>query len=331
LKKAYFILDDSSFKKIYGSSELERISELVDIEAKPLVPINGKVENIPEDCEIILSGWGGPLLDRQFLESMPLLEAVFYGAGSIKGIVTGNFWEKDIVITSSWHANAVPVAEFTLAQVILCLKNSYYLERLYKQKKNKLLKSDKKAIGAYKSSVGIVSLGVIGRKVCSMLSNLDVEILAYDPYVSEEEANESGVILVGLDELFSRCNVVSLHAPWLPDTEGMIRGKHFKSMMQGASFINTARGAIVNQEEMIDVLRDRCDITAVLDVTYPEPPEIDSPLYNMDNVILTPHIAGSMDNECSRMGKYAVDELERYLKGEELKYRITEEMEKHMA
>lgn len=344
-KRALFILNKESSGKIYGPEEIVRVDRYVDVISPSLsfdqVKNNPKILN---QCNIVLSGWGGPCIDKWFLEKTPNLEAVFYGAGSLRGIVTPEFWESGIPITSSWAANAVPVAEYTLAQIILCLKNTYNLHNIFTKEYPELLvstesKTDiyhdfykkRRAFGAYKTVVGIISLGMIGRLVCKLLKNIDVEIVAYDPYVSREYAKELGIKLVSLDELFTISNVVSLHAPWLPETENMICGKHFELMMFGASFINTARGAIVHEKEMTAVLKSRKDITAVLDVTHPEPPKTDSALFNMDNVFLTPHIAGSMDDECRRMGAYAVDEMVRYLENRKLKYQISEKQFETMA
>jgi len=165
----------------------------------------------------------------------------------------------------------------------------------------------------------------VGRRVCELLSAYDLKLLAYDPFVAPTEAAKLNVELCSLEEVFGRADVVSLHAPWLTETEGMITGAHFATMKPGASFINTSRGAIVREGEMIEVLRARPDLFAVLDVTYPEPPVPDSPLYTLPNVILTPHIAGSMDGECRRMGRYMVEELRRYVKGEPLRWSISRE------
>lgn len=111
----------------------------------------------------------------------------------------------------------------------------------------------------------------------------------------------------------------------------MITGEHFKLMKSYSSFINTARGAIIREEEMIEVLKERGDITAVLDVTFPEPPVKESPLYSLPNVILTPHLAGSVGQECGRMGSYMLEEFKRYLSGEELKWQVTREQFEIMA
>jgi phosphoglycerate dehydrogenase-like enzyme len=129
-----------------------------------------------------------------------------------------------------------------------------------------------------------------------------------------------------MEELFVRSDVVSLHTPLLIETHGIITGDHFKSMKRGATFINTARGQIVREREMIDVLSDRPDLWAVLDVTNDEPPRPQSELYDLPNVVLTPHMAGSVGKECRRMGQYMVDELKRYLAGEPLKWVVTPEL-----
>ena len=134
-----------------------------------------------------------------------------------------------------------------------------------------------------------------------------------------------------LPEIFKESDVVSCHTPWLKETEKMLRREYFESMKPGATFINTARGAVVDEAGMIEVLKKRPDLYAVLDVTYPEPPVPESPLYDLPNVILTPHIAGSMGNECRRMGNLVVDELQRYIAGEKLRYEISQAMAEKMA
>ncbi len=137
--------------------------------------------------------------------------------------------------------------------------------------------------------------------------------------------------MVSLDELFRRAEVVSMHTPWLKETEGLITGAHIASMKPYSTFINTSRGAVVCETEMLDVLKDRPDLVAVIDVTYPEPPAPDSPLYTLPNVILTPHIAGAIHDECRRMGQMMIAELERFLAGQPLKWAVTREQVAIMA
>jgi phosphoglycerate dehydrogenase-like enzyme len=241
--------------------------------------------------------------------------------------MTDAAWDRGILVTSAYAANAIPTAEYALSQILFSLKRGWYhaleIERTGRYPKRA------KVPGAYRSTVGLVSLGMIGSHVARLLQSFDVQVVAYTS--SEEKAQRLGAERCALEALFERSDVVSLHTPWLPETEGMITGAHLGSMKQNATFINTARGAVVREEEMIEVLSRRPDLYAVLDVTYPEPPEPGSPLYTLPNVVLTPHIAGSMDRECERMGRYMVDELVRYLAGEPLQWTISREEAAHLA
>ena len=326
--KGLYIL--GTFELIYGPAEQADIASQVDIYA-PQQTAASAAENpwLLAEAEVIFSGWGGPKIDADFLAAAPKLRMVFYGSGSIKATVTDAFWDRGVRITSAYAGNGVPVAEYTLSQILFGLKRGWYFALAMKRDKKH---PPRPAVpGAYGSTVGILSLGVIGRTVCRMLQPFDVKVIAYDPYASRQDAQDLGVELCSLEEVFRRSDVVSCHTPRLRETEGMIQGRHFASMKADASFINTARGAVVREEEMIEVLQSRPDIYAVLDVTFPEPPEPDSPLYTLPNVVLTPHIAGSMGNECRRMGRYMVEELQRYVRGEPLEWEITRDTAAIMA
>lgn len=330
MKKGIYALDTDAFRNIYGEAERENIGRLVDVYAPQQTRATiVKSPIILHDAEIIFSGWGAPLMDENFLANVPNLKAVFYGAGSLRGVVTDAFWERGILITSAFEANAVPVSEYTLSQILFCLKCGWQFVQAVKREGKYAVKIA--VPGAYGSVVGIISLGAIGRRVCQMLKMFDLKVLAYDPCVAPEIAAELNIELCSLEEIFRRSDVVSLHTPWLPATERMITGAHFALLKPNAAFINTARGAVVREDEMVEILKQRQDIQAVLDVTYPEPPRPGSPLYTLPNVILTPHIAGSMGNECRRMGRYMVDELRRYLNGAPLRWRISREQTKVMA
>ncbi|MGC9521957.1 MAG: hydroxyacid dehydrogenase [Anaerolineae bacterium] len=328
--KALYLLDTEAYDRIYGEPERRAIAELVTLVAPPQTAES--VREHPEvlaEVEAIFSGWGMLPLDEALLAAAPQLKIVFYGAGSIRGFATDVAWDRGIVITSAWAANAVPVSEYALAQILFSLKLGWHHVMTIKDEARWVHLEP--IPGAFDSTVGLISLGMIGRMVAERLKTFDVRVLAYDPFVSEVEAARLGVTLVDLDELFERSDVVSLHAPKLPETLGMITGAHFASMMSHATFINTARGAIVREDEMIAVLRARPDLFAVLDVTDPEPPVPESPLYSLPNVILTPHIAGSMGSECRRMGQTMVEECRRYLAGEPLKWAITRERAARLA
>jgi phosphoglycerate dehydrogenase-like enzyme len=328
--KALYLLDSGAFEKIYGEEERAAVAGLADLYA-PLQTGNSVAKNpgVLAEAEVVLSGWGAPAMDGGFLAAAPNLRVVFYGAGSIRRVATPAFWERGLRITSAYAANAVPVSEYALAAILFSLKRGWHFA--FSAQREKALPRQGQVPGAYGSTVGLVSLGMVGRLVRERLRPFDLRVVAYDPFVTPEEAHVLRVDLMSLEDLFASSDVVSLHVPLLPETEGMILGSHLASMKRNATLINTSRGAVVREAEMVEVLGERPDLWAVLDVTPPEPPEPDSRLYDLSNVVLTPHIAGSLGNECRRMGRLVVDELRRYVAGEPLKHEITRERAALMA
>ena len=328
--RGLYVLGPEAFDRIYGEPERADIAALAEIEEAPQTAASvAKNLNVLDGVEIILSGWGAPLIDEAFLEAAGELRAVFYGAGSVRPFVTDALWKRGVQVVSTYAANAVPVSEYALAAILFSLKRGWHFAAAVRVERSFPPVSG--IPGGYGSTVGIVSLGATGRMLRERLRPFDMRVVAHDPYVTEEEAAGLGVELLTLDRLFREADVVSLHTPWLPETEGLIQGSHLASMKRGATFVNTSRGAVVREAEMISVLMDRPDLTAVLDVTYPEPPEPDSPLYDLPNVVLTPHIAGSQGGECRRMGRLIVEELRRYVAGEPLEHEITRERAAVMA
>lgn len=323
--KAIYLLPRHNLDLIYGPDEQRDIAARVELAAPPLdaTSYNTWRGNL-DDVEAIFSGWGMARMDEAFFSVFPNLRVLFYGAGAVSGFITEAVWARGVQITNARVANGVAVAEYTVAQIVLCLKQAWRHAARVKHLRH-FASARLPVAGTYGSIVGIVSLGAIGRMVAERLRAFDVAVIAYDPLVSPKDARALNVELVTLDALFSRADVITCHTPWLPETEGMLHGDLFRRMKPGASFINTARGAVVNAADLITVLREREDLFAVLDVTHPEPPAADSPLYDLPNVVLTPHIAGSMNNECRRMGRAMVEELERWLRGEPLRYRIGRE------
>jgi len=332
--KAVFILDELAFNMCFGADERHAISKAVQLVA-PALNASSMLESLEllRDVEIIISGWGAPVVDVAFLEVVPKLKAVFYAGGSVAGWVTQAVWDRGIVVSSAYAANAIPVAEYTLSVILFSLKHGWRL--INETRLQRRFAERNAAPGAYGSTVGLISMGATGRATLKLLKPFDLHVLVYDPYLSSAEAAEMGVEQVSLDEIFRRCDVVSLHTPLLTETEGMITGEHFSAMKHGATFINTARGAIVRHHEMAHVAMRRKDLQFVLDVTEPEPgvhetPD-DSSLYEVQNVIITPHIAGSVGKECRRMGRFMIDELDRYLAGKPLYWQITPELARYTS
>lgn len=323
LRGAYVVRSDV-FEDVYPDSVRAGFGEYLTIDERPLQSneILSRPE-ILEDVNVLVGSWGIPNLSESLLSAMPNLRLVLYGAGSIRSVTSDAFWNRGIPISSAWEANGIPVSEFTLGAILLSLKHVWRASREVKEARS--FGVSRHSPGNFGSTVGLLSLGVIGRLTLERLRGFDVKILACDPLVSPEEVRSLGAIPVGLDQLFEESDVVSVHTPWLPETEQMLRGHHFERMKQGATLINTARGAIIHEPELIEVLLRRPDLQALLDVTYPEPPVPGSELYDLPNVVLTPHIAGAIDRECGRLGQLMLEELQRFLRHEPLRYVISRE------
>ena len=281
---------------------------------------------------VIFSSWGMPALTEKQIEAhFPNLEAVYYAAGTVQYFARP-FLKRGVRVFSAWAANGVPVVEFTVAQIVLAGKGYFQSLRRYRER-------DRKAAFAYTMSlpcnynirVGILGAGVIGREVMARLQAYQYEVLAYDPYVSDEVLSSLGAKRASLEEIFSTCQIISNHVANLPATVGMIDGKLLHSMLPNAAFINTGRGAQVVESELIAALKACPDRTALLDVTWPEPPEEGSEFYTLPNVFLTPHIAGSQNNEWARMALYMVEEFERTEDHLPVRYEVTEKMLETMA
>lgn len=318
--RGLYSLDTEIFDLVYGPEQRERIARHVTMIAPPLTgEALMRNRELLNEVEVIFSGWGGPCFDERFFDLAPNMRAAFHAGGAPR--LPANAARRGVQVTSAHVANSIPVAEYTLATILFSLKHGWHL--VHQTRTQQTFPDRNGAPGCYRKTIGIIGLGMIARLLLPLLEPFDLRVLAYDPFLAPAEAADLRVERVPLDELFACSDVISLHAPHQPETEGMITGRHLASMRHGATFINTARGALVCESELIDVARTRPDLQFVLDVTYPEPPIPGSPLYTLPNVVLTPHLAGSAGGECRRMGRYMVDELERYVAGQPLQWAVT--------
>ncbi len=277
------------------------------------------------EAEILVTGWGAPFIDAAVLARAPRLRLIVHAAGTIKGLIDKSVFDAGIKVSHAAEANAVPVAEFTLAAIIFAGKQVFRFRDIYAadrgRERTQFLQGE--AIGNHRRTVGIVGASRIGRRVIELLRLLDYRLLLYDPLVNDSEAMALDVEKVDLDTLMVRCDIVSLHAPLLPETRHMIDTHKLALMKDGATLINTARGALVDEAALIEKLQSGA-INAVIDVTQPEIPHENSPLYDLPNVFLTPHIAGAIGLERTRLGEMAVDEVARFLEGRPLLFEVHE-------
>ena len=296
-----------------------RHADLLDLDPTTLRPLDEA--HSARDASILITGWGTARLDRDALDTLPGLRLVVHAAGTVRELVTDALWERGIQVSTAADANAVSVADFTVAQIQLSLKNAWRLAASSREAGAAAHRSGVRGIDG--AVIGLVGLGRIGSLVAGRLSDLDVRVLAYDPHVPASARTTAD--LVDLDTLFALSDVVSLHAPLTASTTGMITRDLLLRMPQGATLINTARGALVDNDLLADVLAHRSDLFALLDVTDPEPLPDRHPLLTLPNTFVTPHIAGSLGTEEARLGALAAEEIERFVTGEPLLHTVEEE------
>ncbi|MFB9725631.1 hydroxyacid dehydrogenase [Haloechinothrix salitolerans] len=268
------------------------------------------------DAELLITGWGCPPLDVTVLADAPRLRAVVHTAGSVRAHITEACWERGIEVSSAAVANSVPVAEYTVAMILLSGKR--VLERAREYRANRVRDgwlAVPRHVGNFHRTVGILSASMIGRQVIELLQPYDLRVLVHDPYVSATEMARLGAEKVSLADLFSFSDVVSIHTPLLPETRGLVGRELIGLMRSDAVLMNTARGAVLDQDALADATSSG-RIRAILDVTDPEVLPPDHPLWDDDNVMITPHLAGSQGNEWGRLAELAVAEVARWVSGD---------------
>lgn len=310
------VLPPGARGQLFGPEEWESLTRTGEVVAD--CPDAGALLGHPgaAGAEVLVTSWGAPRLTAGVLARLPALHTVLYGAGSIRDLVTDACWERGLTVVSAADANNGPVAEYVYAQTVLALKDVHRRSRRIASERALPPLDD--VPGIHGQSVGLVSFGSVARKVAAHLGRLGTRVLAWDPFLDEAVFRAAGAERVAeLPDLVARSSVLSVHTPLVPGrTEGLITGGLLRLLPRGATLINTARGAVVDEEAMIRTLTERPDLQAVLDVTAEEPPAPGSALYTLENVLLTGHVAGTVGSERRALGALLVEELARVAAGE---------------
>lgn len=334
MKSIFLCNDPGRLRQVYADDLRERLkTEAGLISDRCFTAID--IQNSPEDFRdvtAVFSTWGMPSFTvDQLGEAFPALRAVFYAAGSVQHFARP-FLARGVKVFSAWAANAVPVAEFTVAQIVLA--NKGYFGALKPMREGDRAAANRvmmQSPGNYGAAVGIIGAGMIGSLVLSMLKAYHLTTLVFDPFLSDEKAAGLGARKVDLPELFASCHVISNHLANNAQTVGMLNTGCFSRMGENAIFINTGRGAQVVEDDLIAALREKPGRMALLDVTYPEPPTKESPLLTLPNALLSPHMAGSQSDEFHRMSEYMAEEYRLLAAGLPTRYEVTPAMLATMA
>lgn len=330
--KAIFLGEDPhTIEMVFTPACMERVNALLDV-VPGRVSTNNFESLLDElyDVEVIIGTWGLTPLTETQIAKLPHLKTALYAAGSVRSFAEP-FIHSGVHVISAWAANAVPVAEYTLSQILLSCKGYFANTRKSRDPAFTALRGEApKGRGNYGARVALLGFGMIGKKTAEFLRPFNHDLVVFDPFSSEELIASYGARKVTLEEAFDSY-VVSNHIANIPETVGMLDYALFERLPRDATFINTGRGAQVVEPDLIRLLTEREDVTALLDVTWPEPPKPDSPFYTLPNCQLTTHIAGSLNDELARMVDTALDEFERMRDGKSPRYSVTLEMLKTMA
>ncbi|MFI9804461.1 hydroxyacid dehydrogenase [Streptomyces sp. NPDC052301] len=316
LPRAVFVMDPVHLPRLFPPPLMARLRQTAEIDPALVVRdlTDPAVAGSLAGAEVLVTSWGCPRLDADALVAAPRLRAVLHAAGSVRSLIGDALWERGITVSSAATANATPVAEYTLAMILLAGKDVFAQRERFRGTCALPSPDETPAVGNVGRRVGIVGASRVGRRLLELLRPHDLEVLLCDPYVHASEAAALGAELLPLDELLARSDIVSLHAPHLPETHRMLDRERLALIRDGGTLINTSRGALIDQGALTEELVSG-RLQAVLDVTEPEPLPAGSPLYRLPNVFLTPHLAGSLGNELERLGRVVVEELERLAAG----------------
>ncbi len=331
IKIALFGENESKFSLVYTPSVLKKLCEYGEVSEridKSNIEIH---KEFLKDCEVAFATWGMPQFTKEEIKKyMPCLNVVFYSAGTVQYFAKP-FLDCGIRVFSASSANGIPVAEYTVSQIVLALKGYFQGAKRYKSCLPYSCMHTQNCVGGYGAKVGLIGLGVIGSVVAEKLKEFDVSVLGYDPFIKEERANELGVILCDIETIFKECDVISNHLANKKELKNILNGKLFKLMKPHSTFINTGRGDQVDEFALAKNLLLHPSITAVLDVLKNEKTPFFSPLFWCYNAIITPHIAGSLGNETERMADYMLEQFDNYTNGKPTKYEVTEDILATMA
>ena len=250
-----------------------------------------------------------------------------YTAGSVKLYVTDELWERNIAVTSGADANAEPVAEYTLAMILLANKGVFPAIDRESQRSAWTPPHTAAAHGNWNKTIGLVAASLTGKRVARLLGAFPhLEVQIYDPFVDADTIEALGATKQqNLIELCAQADVLSIHAPALPETHNLIGRAELAALRDGATIINTSRGHCLDLDALTAELESQ-RLFAVIDVTDPvEPLPPSHPLRTLPNAVLTPHVAGSQGTELARMSEWVIDEIERYAAGRAPRNPITRE------
>ncbi|MBD2845995.1 hydroxyacid dehydrogenase [Paenibacillus sp. IB182496] len=282
-----------------------------ELSAEELVPF-------AEDAAYLFTSWGSPRLSESFFKHAAELRAVAHAAGSVKFFLPASVFEAGVRVFSANPRLSLPVSEYCMAVIFAWLRHiPTYNAALHAGGYRVPGLKGRELTG---SRVGLISAGATARGLIRMLQPYEVEIRVYDPFLSEAQARQLGVIPSTLEEAMG-CTIVSNHAPNLPETAGLIGAEQLARIPDEGIFINSGRAAQVDTAALVAELKSG-RIYAACDVFDEEPLPVDSPLRGLANVILTPHVGAATQQADLALLPAVAEDVVRMMRGEPTRFEI---------
>jgi phosphoglycerate dehydrogenase-like enzyme len=279
-----------------------------------------QLSELIDEAEIILTSWGSPIITSEMLKRADKLRFIGHAAGTVKNRIPKEAFGKNIRIFSAAPRIAQSVGEYCMAVLFSTLRYiNDFNQDMHSGKWNAVNAKGHELTG---NTIGIVAASSTAKAFISYLKPFNVELYIYDPYITEEEAENLGGTKATLSKVM-QCPIISVHAPSIPETNNLISRELIKSIPDGAVLINSSRASVLDNDTLIEELR-KGRFTAALDVFSKEPLEENSELRNMKNVLLTPHIAGTTVEGHKSLMEAVVNDIIRTMKGEPTQFEVYE-------
>tara|TARA_B100000029_G_C17607252_1_gene967836 strand:- start:5312 stop:6337 length:1026 start_codon:yes stop_codon:yes gene_type:complete len=320
--RIWYLPSPSHTEKIFSKETYKAFRDNFDVEVNNLETAStpSEVEENISRFDGLVTGWGVAPFTKTALERADKLKIIVHSAGSVKYLFNSEMITKQIVpkrirIFSANHSIALNVAEHTVGSLIMMSRRWFHHALNIRNRKmwqdSELTKTCQHLRG---SVVGIVSASAVGKEVIRLLKSFNVQILIYDPYLDEQEASKLNVERVDLKRLFKNSDMVTIHAPSTPETEGLIGSEQLRLLKDDAVLINTSRGSVLDSDALYEVAK-LGRIQVHLDVTYPEPLPEDHVLRSLPNVVITPHISARGKYGMHKIGETSLTALIKFFEG----------------
>lgn len=318
MKVLVAIPDAELRSQIFRSADIERLSAEIDVDWPKAADSldSSAIQARIADYDGIITGWGSPSLMRPTIERAARLRFIGHTAGSMSHMIDESVFDRGITVVNANTPLANSTAELCVA---LMLAGAWdirkYIGMAERGERASVFSCN--VLGLQDRTIGLVGFGAIARRVMEILRPFAPRFLIYSNHCSPEQAGRYGAELVELETLFATSDIVSLHNTLTERTRGMISRVHLDAIRDGCLLVNTARAAIIGEEDLVTSLCEE-RYNAALDVFHREPLEPDSPLLRLPNVLCVPHIGGHSRHWRYELGRTVINELLKFARGDAL-------------